>query len=242
MNANSSGIDNTVTTKGHAVRFQRHFDSSVPSNITPIHDFPHFNLLIIDTLQQRSTAVEVSKVGELKKMMPAIVEPILEAIGSISNEIMGMISERDFEKRPQSAHDKFGKLISMNHALLASLGVSHPRIERVCQNADAASIGASKLTGAGGGGCVIIVLRDGVSDAAVHDFEQRLCQEGFLALKTDLGARGVSQLKIWTQPETWGKEITADAFLAADSRPKLDALLYKIDEKSWSYWDELGSG
>ncbi|KAJ5638740.1 hypothetical protein N7528_001130 [Penicillium herquei] len=43
-----------------------------------------------------------------------------------------------------------GPLIRVNHGLLVSLGVSHPRIERVCQLVDDAQIGWTKLTGAGG--------------------------------------------------------------------------------------------
>lgn len=52
------------------------------------------------------------------------------------------------------------ELFSFNQHLLNALGVGHPTIDRVCQLA--ASLGLhSKLTGGGGGGCVIALLPSG---------------------------------------------------------------------------------
>jgi mevalonate kinase len=50
-----------------------------------------------------------------------------------------------------------GELMNLNQALLASLLVSTERLETLCAAArDAGAFGA-KLTGAGGGGCVVAV-------------------------------------------------------------------------------------
>ncbi|KAJ8608773.1 hypothetical protein MRB53_039458 [Persea americana] len=49
--------------------------------------------------------------------------------------------------------------MSVNHGLLTSLGVSHPRLERLRYLVDQAGVGWTKLTGAGGGGCAITLLK-----------------------------------------------------------------------------------
>jgi len=51
-------------------------------------------------------------------------------------------------------------MMSANHALLCVLGVNHPAIEKVCRMTHDHGL-TSKLTGAGGGGCVITFLPAG---------------------------------------------------------------------------------
>jgi mevalonate kinase len=48
----------------------------------------------------------------------------------------------------------------MNQQLLNALGVGHPAIDQVCSLAASLGLGA-KLTGGGGGGCVIALLPTG---------------------------------------------------------------------------------
>ena len=52
-----------------------------------------------------------------------------------------------------------------NHHLLAALGVSHPRLERLRYLVGESGVGWTKLTGAGGGGCAITLLRPEVVGA-----------------------------------------------------------------------------
>ena len=48
-----------------------------------------------------------------------------------------------------------GRLMDLNHALLASMMVSTEALERACNVARAAGAMGAKLTGGGGGGCAI---------------------------------------------------------------------------------------
>ena len=54
----------------------------------------------------------------------------------------------------------FQELIDFNQHLLQTLGVSHTSIDRICEITAKHNF-HTKLTGAGGGGCCITLLRPG---------------------------------------------------------------------------------
>jgi mevalonate kinase len=47
--------------------------------------------------------------------------------------------------------------MNMNHALLEALGAGHPTLSRLVLAARAAGAYGAKLTGAGGGGCMVAI-------------------------------------------------------------------------------------
>lgn len=158
IHGNPSGVDNTVATHGHAVLFQR-TDYTKPPNVTILHEFPELPLLLVDTGVPKSTAAEVAKVATLKKRHPAITGHILDAIDAITRSVYDRLSSGDFDPASPESIEHLGHLMSINHGLLASLGVSHPRLDRLRWLVDQAGVGWTKLTGAGGGGCAITLLR-----------------------------------------------------------------------------------
>ncbi len=161
IHGNPSGVDNTVATNGHAVLFQRK-DYTKPPSVNILRDFPELPLLLIDTRQPKSTQVEVAKVGALKKKHPEVVERILDSIDAIVRSVFNIIETTDFESSSMEADaaiTHLGEMMTINHGLLTSLGVSHPRLERLRYLVDQAGVGWTKLTGAGGGGCAISLLK-----------------------------------------------------------------------------------
>ena len=55
--------------------------------------------------------------------------------------------------------EELGSLMLRNHYLLRKIGVSHPKLDQLVDSAmDLGALGA-KLTGAGGGGCIVAVCR-----------------------------------------------------------------------------------
>ena len=56
-------------------------------------------------------------------------------------------------------YDELLELVRINHGLLVSLGVSHPGLELVKSLSDSLGVGSTKLTGAGGGGCSLTLLK-----------------------------------------------------------------------------------
>jgi mevalonate kinase len=105
----------------------------------------NMHLVIGDSLVSHSTAKMVELVGDLKKKHPGIVDPILDAIQGVS---MSAIHHLNNPK-------ELGRYMDMNHALLEALGVGHPQLSKIVLVARAQGAFGAKITGAGGGGCMI---------------------------------------------------------------------------------------
>ena len=156
IHGNPSGVDNTVSSYGKAVFFKR-TDYGKP--FIRLRSFPELPLLLVNTRQSRSTAVEVGKVATLKAAHPLITESILNTIGHVTESAHKLITSPDFDPTSHASLKHLGDLITINHGLLVSLGVSHPKLERIRELIDHTGIGWTKLTGAGGGGCAITILK-----------------------------------------------------------------------------------
>ena len=89
-----------------------------------------------------------------------------------------------------SHHAALGRLVELNHKLLAALGVSAPALEHVCEEARREGL-PTKLTGAGGGGCLFSLLGDLADSAPVLRLERRLRMRGFETYTTSVGGQGV---------------------------------------------------
>ena len=105
----------------------------------------NLHLVIGDSLVSHSTAKMVEKVGEQKKKHPEIVDPILDAIEGVS---MSAIHHLNNPK-------ELGRYMDINHALLEALGVGHPQLSKIVLVARAEGAFGAKITGAGGGGCMV---------------------------------------------------------------------------------------
>ncbi|EEQ88585.2 Mevalonate kinase [Blastomyces dermatitidis] len=242
IHGNPSGVDNTVSAGGKAVIFRRG-DYSKPPSVTPILDFPELPLLLVNSRQPRSTATEVAKVGKFCKAHPAVSESILEAIDQVTESASDFIQSGDFDSSSIEAIDHFGELFRINHGLLVSLGVSHPRLERIRELVDHTGSGWTKLTGAGGGGCAITLLRANTDPAVLRQLEKTLDDEGFERYETTLGGHGIgvlwpAVLKNGTDEEG-GEEIDQQKFENAVGNAGIERLVgvggYERRE-GWKFW------
>lgn len=242
IHGNPSGVDNTVAAGGKAVIFER-ADYSKPPVVTPLPNFPELPFLLVDTQQSRSTLTEVAKVGALKKAHPAVTEATLDAIHQVTSSAHQFLKDPEFDGSSEKTLSQFGTLIRINHGFLVSLGVSHPRLERIRELVDYADIGWTKLTGAGGGGCAITLLRPDVQPEAVEDLEKKLASEGFTKYETTLGGDGVGIL--WPAvlrngtDEEGGEEIDQQKFENADGPEGIERLVgVGVQEKreGWKFW------
>jgi mevalonate kinase len=245
IHGNPSGVDNTVATQGKAVVFQR-TDYTKPPKVKPLWNFPELPLLLVDTRQAKSTAVEVAKVAMLKKAQPEITESILNAIDKVSEGAAKLIGHEDFDNEEWSSLEELGKLMTINHGLLVALGVSHPRLERIRELVDHEGIGWTKLTGAGGGGCAITLLRPHVTEERMKRLETTLAEEGYGKFEATLGCDGVGVL--WPallrnghgEDDVGGEEIDQEKFLNANGIEGVEELVgvqgEDGDRDAWKFW------
>ena len=90
-----------------------------------------------------------------------MVADALAADPSRMNEIkaIGTVARRGLAALVQGDYEAVGHAMSENHLLLRNLGVSSPELETLIQAAAPSSLGV-KLTGAGGGGCMVALTRN----------------------------------------------------------------------------------
>lgn len=94
---------------------------------------------------ERSTKALVEGVRALRDKFPEIIDPIISNIGKITTEA---------KHRIENSED-IGELMNVNHGLLVALGVSNFKLDSLVYAAREAGASGAKLTGAGGGGCMI---------------------------------------------------------------------------------------
>ncbi|KFB52451.1 hypothetical protein ZHAS_00020720 [Anopheles sinensis] len=187
MHEKPSGIDNTIATYGKLIRFRR--GDPAHQTVALRHPVP---ILIVDTGVSRSTAKLVAINAKRRELYPRTVGPILEAMGGLVEEAIGWY-ESDQVEPAATVYERLGTLVAINNNLLRSLGVSHPALEKIFALAEQHGY-ASKLTGAGGGGCAFILLPPNYREQqSFRLLDQALRDAGFNTIETTIAdGQGVS--------------------------------------------------
>jgi mevalonate kinase len=136
----------------------------VSSKVEPI-DLPQIEIVVGYTGKPHNTRLEVEKVQNLRNCYPDVIEPIFNAIGAISEKAIHLIREGRLEE--------VGGLMDINQGLLEAMGVSNKELNELIYAARGAgkALGA-KLTGAGGGGCIISLPSPGCAYNLITSIEQ----------------------------------------------------------------------
>ena len=169
-----SGVDPAISTFGGTLLFQ------MDTGFKPLDVKADVPLVIGDTGVERSTRVQVTKVRNVRDRYPRVVEPIMRAGREIVLSAIDALKEDELEN--------LGDLMNINHALLCGLGVSDESLEWLIKAARKADALGAKLTGAGGGGCMI-ALAENEKLEQVLEALQRVGGKAFIARKTDEGVR-----------------------------------------------------
>lgn len=230
IHGNPSGIDNAVATHGGAVMFQR-MENAVPNVRTSMRNLPSINLLLTNTKTPRRTADLVSNVARIVNDFPKSTGCILESMEAIAREAYNLMLRPFFDEDSKA---RLMELMRINHGLLVSLGVSHPNLERVKLYCDELKMGETKLTGAGGGGCAITLLKDDVDAETYEKLFAKFEQNGFETFRTTLGGKGVGLLE--DPAEALLQYMTPESFVNFNNTTEIETSIGCTAVESWKYW------
>ncbi|HUN21592.1 MAG TPA: mevalonate kinase [Anaerolineales bacterium] len=155
-----SGIDNTVIAYETPVWYIK---GSPPE---PLENATEFHLLLADSGEAGSTKQAVSQVRTFWQANSVLANAIFHQIAEISLRVK--------ERLALGIPYQCGELLSENHALLAQLGVSTPKLDHLVKVAQQAGAVGAKLSGGGLGGNLLAL----VTDAQISNVKQALLNAG----------------------------------------------------------------
>ena len=141
-----SGIDSEVAARGGLLRYVR----GAAVEVIPLRH--PLSLVVVPSGQPRSTADQVAKVKARLDRFPMVIRPTLDALGALVQRSIEAIDANDL--------DSLGELFNVAHPLLSALDVSSRILDELCDAARACGARGAKLTGAGGGGCILCLPQD----------------------------------------------------------------------------------
>jgi len=182
MHEKPSGIDNTICTYGQLIKFSR---GQTPE---PIKMSGKIDILLVDTGVTRSTSNIVGKVANFRNRHANLSNSIFDAIGHLVEDVIAILES---SKSDNQKYHELALLVSVNNNLLRSIGVSHPRLERVFSIAESYGFHA-KLTGAGAGGCAFVLLPVNYEESENYrKLIEDLKMNNFQVMATIIGGHGV---------------------------------------------------
>ena len=174
VHSHPSGIDQTISAYGGIIVYNR------SDGISHLDIGPAIPIVIGNTGIRRNTGVLVDNVKARKEIFPNIMTPLIHSAGQLTKQAIDALKKGNL--------NQLGELMDINHGLLMAIGVSIEALDRLVNAAKKAGALGAKLTGAGGGGCMIALStlekRQSIADAI------RLVDgTPIIAEKTDLGVR-----------------------------------------------------
>ena len=165
FHGNPSGVDAAVAARGGCVLFRRGEPMETVRVRGPLQ------LCVGNTGRASSTKAMVEGLARLRATQEDVVDRAFEAVRALVLSARVAIEAGD---RPT-----LGRLMDRNQILLGSLFLSTPEIETMCDLARRAGALGAKLTGAGGGGCVVALVPSQAIADAVLDAWKGEGLEGF---------------------------------------------------------------
>jgi len=177
---NPSGIDNSVATYGKAQAYTK-------GNLTALESFNSFRFILTNTNVPKNTKVQVQNVRDLHDNYPDVINPILDSIHNIGERCKTLFNG---EKSEEEIVKELKSMIDVNHYLLCSLNVSHEKIENIRQITKKYGL-HTKITGAGGGGCMLTFVPKGSEEEVISSVKVELANNHFTCYDTTIGGDGV---------------------------------------------------
>jgi len=136
-----SGIDASAATLGGCFVYTKDQKPDI------VHLSQPLMLAVAVADKPANTRTMVEKVAAQLARAPDRTQEIFASIGSLVASARGALAKGNVAA--------LGPLMNQNHALLRELGVSTEPLDQACDSARLSGASGAKLTGSGGGGCVV---------------------------------------------------------------------------------------
>jgi hydroxymethylglutaryl-CoA reductase len=171
VHGGASGIDNTVSTYGNLIMFQK---GEPPKMDTLTLDKPIPMVIGLSGVESMTSKM-VKRVREARKQYPEWYDQIFEQMDELALASKEAIENYDLER--------LGAIMNLNHGYLNALRVSSPEVEDLVEVARNNGALGAKLTGGGGGGAIIALCKD---EAGQQKVKEAIRQAGYDALITEV--------------------------------------------------------
>jgi len=140
--SDASGADSTVSTFGGVIEYDKE------AGFKKIESRSDFHLVIVNSKETHTTSKVVSKVKRFKEENKQIFSTLCDNELKLIETVHNALKNNDLTV--------LGKCMSENQKYLEQIGVSNEKLQSMIKVAKETCYGA-KLTGAGGGGCIIAI-------------------------------------------------------------------------------------
>jgi mevalonate kinase len=176
---NPSGIDNTAATFGGLIWFKKNLGGG-PNSIEQLSIREPVEILIGNTGIVANTKAMVAGVAERKEQNPEKYDAIFKQAEELA--IKGRKALKAFDLK------EVGELMDENHRLLRQIEVSCKELDYLVELAKKEGAFGAKMTGGGGGGCMLALTPGKTLQEKVASAIER---KGFEVLRTKIGIRKV---------------------------------------------------
>jgi mevalonate kinase len=172
VHGNPSGLDASTCTFGGYISFRR------TEGVKLLQIKTEVPILVVNTGSSKDTGEIIGRIAERYKKDE-----------KKTNEIFDRMEEttlNGIEALQSSNLEMLGETMKVAQKCFEELGLSTPRIDRIIETAMRNGALGAKITGAGGGGCVIILAEKPLALAPVYR------NTGYESFETKLGVAGIS--------------------------------------------------
>jgi mevalonate kinase len=148
--------------------------------IVPLNAHP-LPLLVGYSGTKADTVSLVHRVARRRERQPALIHEIFEGMARLVEEGREALVGRDWQR--------LGQAMSLGQSLLDALGVSTPKLAQLVRVAEEAGAYGAKLSGAGGGDCMIAL----VSDERRVEVARAIGAAGGEVIQLRMGAAGTQE-------------------------------------------------
>lgn len=138
-------------------------------------------IIICNSLDKSNTKEIVNNVRLLKKKYPLIISNIFNTMDFITIEGKKAIENNELKK--------IGELMNINQGLLDSINVNSKNLSNLVYKTRLLGSFGSKITGSGGGGCVISLFDNNVDKEKIVNYFNSIGYSSFICNTTNYGVR-----------------------------------------------------